>query len=62
MKEKEITLKQLVEFYVRTSPISGAMDNSFTQELAAKYFVWKAKRKLKKYLDSREFGKIINWE
>ena len=57
--EKEITIQQLAEYLIIVSPLSPCMDNNFTQELASRYFVWKARRKYKKYLKNREKLKLL---
>ena len=44
--EKSITLQQLTQFYVLTSPFALFISNEWLQEKVASYYIWKAKWRL----------------
>ena len=57
--EKDITLTQLVQFYVMTSPFAMFISNEWLQDKVSIYYVKKAIWRLRFYKDRKKYFEDI---
>lgn len=55
----EITLNQLTQLYIMTSPFAMFISSKWVQDKIAIYYVWKAKRKLAFFKDRKQYFEDI---
>ena len=57
---EKITLGEFILYEIYSSPLAKHISNPLIQTIAAKYFVWKTKRKYKRYLERINISDYLN--
>lgn len=61
MNDYQLTQEAILHYEVKSSWWAGKISNPILQQLSAKYFAWKVNRKYKRYSQSENARRTLNW-